>query len=220
MVFDFSEPVTWGDIISAISTVAAFAAVVVAMFANRSSSKSLEYSLRMQEQSKNVDLFEKRVSILEEVKASDRTAELPLQLLFDETISQSYQTFQMNIAEQTASEHDMTEYANLLMQMDGEGGYTSPIAQLVDAERQLDMCGYTEESAQDYDALCDKYQITCANVNDEENCGKIYNYKDLSERIAQSNQKVQMSKELLLQQMQNFIQKSISPIAGKGGKKL
>ena len=68
MSFDFSVPITWADIISFISTIVAFVAVIVAIAANKKASQSLNYSLKMQEQSKNIDLFEKRVAVIDEIK--------------------------------------------------------------------------------------------------------------------------------------------------------
>jgi len=61
------EPFGWDEIgilCSIIGTVATIIAVCVAIRANKQTAESLRYSLRMQEQSKNLNLYESRMRVL------------------------------------------------------------------------------------------------------------------------------------------------------------
>ena len=55
-------------VIDILGTIATVAAVFVAIVANCKSNQSLKYSLKMQEQAKNVDLFDRRISIITDIQ--------------------------------------------------------------------------------------------------------------------------------------------------------
>ena len=68
-------------IVDILGTIATVAAVIVAIVANCKASKSIKYSLRIQEQSKNIDLFEKRVSLIDEIQKELNSFQLTLPTL-------------------------------------------------------------------------------------------------------------------------------------------
>lgn len=197
-----------------IGTIATVAAVVVALFANRNANKQLKAALKIQEQSKNVDLFDKRVAIMTEIKEKNVTAELQLQLLFDKTIVDAYAELCVSISAQQVAEHDMKVYENLLRHPDGEGGYTSLIAQLQDTERLLDEHNYPEDRVKEYDELCDKHKCFYTETGRSEDA-KWYNYKDLSNAIGKAIKTVEANKNVVLNLMQEYIKQSISPVDKK-----
>lgn len=86
-IFDFSLPIGWDEI----GVIATVAAVIVALAANRKAAKQLESALKMQEQSKNVGLIDKRIFLIEEIRMGREVSELSMQILFDEEIAKSYQ---------------------------------------------------------------------------------------------------------------------------------
>ena len=197
-----------------IGTIATVAAVVVALFANRNANKQLKAALKIQEQSKNVDLFDKRVAIMTEIKEKNMTAELQLQLLFDKTIVDAYAELCVSISAQQVAEHDMKVYENLLRHPDGEGGYTSLIAQLQDTERLLDEHNYPEDRVKEYDELCEKHKCFYTETGSPEDA-KWYNYKDLSNGIGRTMKAVEANKNVVLNLMQEYIKQSISPVDKK-----
>lgn len=215
MTFDFTVPVTWSDIINVISTFVAFIAVIVAIVANCKASKSLKYSLKMQEQSKNIDLFEKRVSIIEEIKQKDKTSKLELELLFNDCIVKEYKIMLECFNDYLNVSYDIDVYRKIIMDTDGVGGYISPIEELLEVEQTLEKLNYPDDKVKDFENLCDKYQIVYSESGDEKDLKK-YNYKELSEKKALSNIRFEKQKKLLLDSMQSFVKNSISPLDKKG----
>ena len=214
MAFDFSVPITWSDIISVISTLVALGAVIVAIVANCKASESLKYSLKMQEQSKNIDLFEKRVAIIDEIKKKGEASKLHLELLFDNKIVHEYEKTRKCFQYFEEAHHDYYIYGRILEEMDGDGDYTSPLAELQDAMNTLEKLNYPTKEAKNFEALCYKYQITHSESGEDEDI-KVYNYKDLSERIASTETVYKKQRKELLDLMQKFIKNSISPINEK-----
>lgn len=194
-----------------IGTIATVAAVVVALFANRNANKQLRAALKIQEQAKNVDLFDRRVSILSDIQESEETPELPLQLLFDESICMSYRKLREFVESSNSILHDISTYTNIMVMSDGEGGYTSPIAEIIDFERKLEESNYPTDKVDEFNKLCDKYQITYSETNEAKDA-KVYNYKELSRELSLANEARQKQKDDLISAMKDFIQKSISPV--------
>ena len=193
---------------------AAVAAVFVAIGANSKASEALRYSLKMQEQSKNIELFDKRVALINEIKQADETSVLHLQLLFNERIAKAYGTFRVYLNEANNAQHDMHVYEEIMSTMDGDGMYTSPIAELMDAERVLDELDYPKDKVEEFKALCLKYQITHSETNEPKDA-KVYNFEDLSEQIASTRMKAMEQKNKVIGMMQRFIECSISPVDKK-----
>lgn len=216
MTFDFSVPITWADIINVISTVVALGAVIVAIVANCKASQSLKYSLKMQEQSKNIDLFEKRVAIIDEIKKDIKASELHIELLFDDDIADEYRSMMNCWHEHEDAYHDLNVYSDVIEAIDGEGGYTSPLAELADAEETLEKLNYPADKVKEFDFLCNKYQIIHSESDMIED-SKVYNYKDLSKRIVFTERQFRDKQEALLDMMQEFVKDSISPVDNKGG---
>ena len=198
-------------------TIATVAAVIVAIVANCKANQSLKYSLKMQEQSKNIDLFEKRLAVIDEIKEKTKVSKLHLGLLFNDSIVSEYNKMLDFWNEHANAYHDLNVYSDAIEVMDGEGGYTSPMAELEDAERTLEELGYPADKVKSFDALCDKYQISHSESGENKDI-KIYNYKELSGRIASTKCQFDDQKKSLIDLMQHFVKDSISPIGKKGGK--
>lgn len=58
-IFNFTLPIGWNEV----GVIATAVAVIVALFANRGAKKQLASALKIQEQSKNVSLFEQRIKV-------------------------------------------------------------------------------------------------------------------------------------------------------------
>ena len=211
--FLFTYPIGWDEI----GVIATVAAVVVALFSNAHANKQLKAALQIQEQSKNVDLFDKRVAILSEIAENNETSELPLRLLFDKTIVDAYTKLRTSVTAKEAADHDMKVYESIMRCQDGEGGYTSPIAELLYFEQQLEEHNYPEDRLEEYIALCKKHEIIHSETGDADD-GKVYNYRDLSNIIGKANIDVENKKTAVLELMQSYIKRSISPVNRKGGK--
>lgn len=211
MTFDFTVPITWADIINVISTLMAFAAVVVAIVANYKSSQSLKYSLKMQEQSKNIDLFEKRIALINDIRERNSTDATALTILFDQAIVNAYNELQQKILIKSNIEHDLSIYEHVCLVPDGEGGYISPIDEIKRFEAQLEEYGYPEDRVKEFQALCLKHQISHSETSNPQDT-KIYNYSDLVNNLGHSNMEIKSLANQLLNSMQEYVQQSIASI--------
>ncbi len=95
LINDMCIVIKWSDIISTVSTIATVIAVIIALNANKKAEKQLVLALKMQEQSKNVDLFDKRVELMEkadelskQITGNDAKMVVRIKILFDGTTSQ------------------------------------------------------------------------------------------------------------------------------------
>ena len=201
-------------IIDLLGMIAAFAAVFAAIDANRKASKALRYSLKMQEQTKNIELFDKRIALINEIKESDETSVLHLQLLFNDSIAKEYGAFRVYLNALKSAQHDMHVYEEQMSARDGEGMYSSPIAELQDAERILDELDYPKDKVEEFKDLCLKYQITYSETNELQDA-KVYNYENLSEQIASTRMKAMEQKNKVMGMMKKYIECSISPVDKK-----
>ena len=198
-------------VVEVIGVIATVAAVIVALVANKKATDSLKLSLEMQEQSKNVDLFEKRIAIIDEIQNKEKSSERHLILLFNKEIYNLYKTMLEYSNEKLKAEQDLYILNSNLKEVDGEGGYTSPVAQLENYERQLEEYDYPNDKVKEFGELCDEYQIVHS-VSGKAKDEKVYNYREISNRIAENGAKFDEQKKKLLDSMQKFIQNSISPI--------
>ena len=214
MQFDSTIPITWADIINIVSTLAALAAVAVSLVANGKASKSLRYSLKMQEQSKSIDLFDKRVAIIEEIKQNNKASRLHLELLFNKSIINEYDTMLKHFQTWRNAHHDLNIYLDLIKEYD-EDRFLSFMDEIEDAERRLE----TENSSDAekyFEDLCKKYEIFYNETKEPEG-EKIYNYNDLTAEMALTERQFNDQKKVLLDLMQRFIYESILPIDMEGG---
>lgn len=215
MQFDFASPITWADIINIISTIAALAAVGASIIANQKASKSLDCSLKMQEQSKSIDLFDKRVAVIEDIKQANITSRLRLELLFSESIINEYDTMLKKLKTWNDACHDLRVYQSLVIKPDGEGGFVSPIPEIEEAERMFESED-SLEAEKHFKDLCKKYEIYYSENGELEN-QKIYNYYDLTAEIKLTERQFNDQKQVVLNLMQKFIYESILPIDTEGG---
>ena len=198
-------------VVEVVGVIATVAAVIVALVANKKATDSLKLSLKIQEQSKNVDLFEKRIAIINKLQDDKEISERTLMLLFNKKIHQEYKTLIEYAVDKSIAEQDMSVLKFALTISDGEGGYTSPFAELEDYERQLEEYDYPNNKVKEFEELCDDYQIVHS-VSGKPKDAKVYNYREISNRIAENGAKFDEQKQKLLDSMQKFIQNSISPI--------
>ena len=200
-----------GLIIEALCMIATVVAVIVAIVANKTSSKSLKYSLKVQEQAKNLDLYEKRVDVVEEIEKNNQTSQMSVKLLFNESIMRLYNEFQACLVDKRCAEDDFEVYEYVMKKQDGDDAYTSPIAELMHYESLLEQYDYPENRMKEFEELCTKNQIVYSETGRQEDY-KVYNYMDISKKIGETNRKFNEKKAALLKEMQEFIGNSIASI--------
>lgn len=157
-------------------------------------------------------MFEKRIAIIDEIKKSDKTSKIHLELLFDDTIATEYTEMIACFSNWRNARHDFNIYSSLIDVMDGEGEYATPLEELMDSEQKLNSSNSPDKkNLAAFETLCNKYQITYSEANKAEDT-KTYNYKDISKRMVLTEHEYKEQKKKLLYLMQNYIKKSISPV--------
>ena len=206
-------PLTW-EYLGAIATALA---VIVALFANHNSNKQLQKTLQMHEQTKNIDLFEKRTSLINEIQENNKTSTLLLELLFNKSITDEYNFMLEAYNAYLKAKHDLDVYFKIIKEPDGEGGYITPRNEIQAAEQELKRLGYPSDKVSEFELLCKKYEKVYSETGESE---RLYNYKELSKNIELTSHQFEEEKEKLLDLMKNFIADSISAIdMKKGGRK-
>lgn len=109
--------VSWWDKIDVLFNIlgvfATVAAVVVALRANRKATEQLQKTIEMQEQSKNVELFDKREALIKSIQSGKNASIISLELLFNEEIVLMYKKWHKLMIEENLALNDW-EYASNL----------------------------------------------------------------------------------------------------------
>ena len=87
------------------------AAVIVALYANHKATEQLRKTIEMQEQAKNVELFDKRVGLIKTVQSGKTVPELELRLLFNGDVVKKYEEWQKCVEEERPSFENLEWFA-------------------------------------------------------------------------------------------------------------
>ncbi len=211
----FQLPIGWDEI----GVIATVLAVIVALAANRKSSKQLKSALEMQEQSKNVDLLDKRVELAETIQSGKSVSELTLRVLFNDEIFKHYKVWQDYHTKKVYAEHDLDMFYAEVKERDGAGGYTTETKEQLErfiADMSRPDC--PQQIFTDYEEYCNKHVIYLSNGEDGESIP--YNHSEITNRISDAVTNAKKERELTLQLMEKFISDSIQPVDMRPQRKL
>lgn len=213
MTFDLSTTLSWTDIISAATAIFTFLAVIVAVISNRNANKSLKYSLKIQEQSKNIDLYDKRLGIIKSINKFDiNTIErLPIVLLFDESIVEIFDKCCVLEKELEKACTDKEEYEIILEKRNFQHG-RQIITDLSVLEKDVFDAKCCDDSLKNFKELCDQNILLNESPSLNGRNKKDYNYFDITNRIHNFKRALYIEKEKLCENMEYFIKKSIETI--------
>ena len=192
-------------IIDAISSVATVAAVIVAFLANRKSNEQLQKTIEMHEQSKNISLFEKRVTLFDAMlnrEAVPTLSVIEIEILFNDEIATLLTKKLKLIKEEKRTEYDVREYISILSESGMIEGNTQSIKQLF-VEQELKAEEY-EDYKEQYLQFCQKYQLSKG--------GRVYNFNLLSEEIGRINVEIEKIDENIKTAGKEFIKQSIQKL--------
>lgn len=215
-MFDFSVPITWADIINIISTLFAFLAVAVAVSSNAKAQKQILTSIALQEQAKNVDLFEKRIALLEELQRNDSVPELRLGLLFNENINHEYNAFQTLQSELVSIRRDLDMFIDFSPRSVTHMGEIYSLDDLLDLELDINEEKCTEEQRTKFELLCQIYEVELNKTGNGLGI-KQRNYKSLRGDECKKKHEMETQKQTVLNLMKKYIALSIAPIETEGG---
>ena len=200
-------------VLNILTSFGTIAAVCVAIYANKKSNDQLVSALKIQEQSKNIDLFDKRLELINRISEHKEVSLRELKLLFNSNseIIAKYLKLSDPIDEFYYAKADLNEFQSLAKEADGEGGFFSEI------EEQIHKYQYQMSLPDCPDCVEDEYKAYCAShsfiVKDKiNNEMKELNYYEINQRIENSNIKYEKQTEELCKTMEAFIEKSIEPL--------
>lgn len=192
-------------IIDAISSVATVAAVIVAFLANRKSNEQLQKTIEMHEQSKNISLFEKRVTLFDAMlnrEAVPTLSVIEIEILFNDEIATLLTKKLKLLKEEKRTEYDVREYISILSESGMIEGNTQSIKQLF-VEQELKAEEY-EDYKEQYLQFCQKYELSKG--------GRVYNFNLLSEEIGRINVEIKKIDENIKIAGKEFIKQSIQEL--------
>ena len=162
-------------IISAVSSAAMAATVFVALYANRQSNKQLKSALEMQEQAKNVDLYEKRLEIIKTINQFKvgigfeevQMLQIKIRILFndDEEIISKFEELKQYCIMVDEAEEEKKTFISATNKPDGRGGYVSLQDKIEKFEHRLDRNNYDESAEEPFKKFCEENICQITNKN-------------------------------------------------------
>lgn len=211
--FDFGLPFGWEEL----SAVATAVAVIVALWANRKTTLQMRDSLHAQEQTKNLELFDKRLALIRAIELDQLILEVEIRLLFDEQIVIQFRKLQELKNDLKGYEDDLQRYDFLLAYNSALHGKNSPLQDIKDAQQAMVARGYTEELVSYYKQLCKDNEVVGASATNPQT--RVFNYQSILNNIENSNHGVEMCKRQIISQMSEYTSQSITLLKTKEGKR-
>lgn len=206
-LFNFTLPIGWDELSAVFTTLA----VIVALWANHNSNKQLKSTLQMHEQSKSVELLDKRIDLLRKIEADDISVDLEIQVLFNDKITQNFRALKKLHSDLQEYGKELETYSELLQEAYDKPDEEDPIFRLNHAEAKMAFFEYSQDAVDKFEELCRKYEIR-STLGAPEGEYKTYNYKEISNSIATTKDSISTCKAKLTEDMMTFIKKSLEPL--------
>ena len=207
-IFNFVLPIGW-DELSAFSTTAA---VIVAIISNHRATKQMRLALQMQEQSKNVQLADARIAIIDKLRAKEAISETTLQILFNQHILAEYQQWKAFLSLLQGAESDKKLYFQLCREKDERGNYTNPTqSKIEEFEIYLAKPDCPDTVYTIYQQYCNDKAIEYSPTGFSED-RRSYNYNEISNRISEVSHQLNIIENKLYSDMEQFVTDSIKEL--------
>ena len=200
-------------IISLLSAIGTIAAVWVAILANKKSNQQLVSALKIQEQAKNIDLFDKRLELIDNITQYGKAPLRELKLLFnsDSKIIKKYMQLSNIKKEIKSAEADLYSFQQMAKKKDGVGGFSSEIEDTITNYRvQISQADCPDTVVKEYIDYCNLNSF----LSTDEDTGTIkeLNYNEILSRLENSEDKYDKQKAELLAMLEKFVEESIKPL--------
>lgn len=188
--------------IEAISAIATLAAVIVALSANKKSNEQLKKAIEMHEQSKNISLFEKRLSLLNAILNSGTVSTVSpdeVELLFNDEIKKLFKVKLRFLQKEEDIKFNITNYFDALAQSGTIEGNAQSVRQSFVEQEML--AEEHEEYKSQYLQFCKKYELPIDN--------RVCNFSLMSEELGEIGKKIKETDENINTAGKEFIKQSI-----------
>lgn len=165
----------------------------------------------MHEQSKSVELLDKRIGLLKKIEADNVSVDLEIQVLFNEKITENFRTLKKLHNDLQEYGKELETYSELLREAYDKPNEEDPIFQINHAEAKMAFFEYSQDAVDKFEELCRKYEIR-STLGAPEGEYKTYNYKEISNSIAITKDSISTCKAKLTEDMMTFIKKSLEPL--------
>lgn len=178
---------------NAVSAIATATATCVALYASFQARSETRLAIKMQEQSKNVSLLDKRIELAENIQSGrfvlDFVSETTLEALFNKEIFAQYEVWKRYTEKRKQLECELKEFDEKTKISDAEGGFLTVKEAIASCETEREKCEFSQD-------LLDRYI-------------------EISEQIKAAERNENKEKDSLLQLMREFTKKSIEPLDAK-----
>ena len=217
-IFDFSFPIGWNEL----GVIATALAVIIALWANRQSKKQLISALEIQEQSKNIELLDQRVSVIENIEKNNQVPSRMVKLLFNEKIVEEYQTWLSYKKKEATAESDIRFYLSECKAREEHIIVEYNVGEKIEEyETQLARPDCPSRIEEEFKQFCDNNAIHASETGQDSD-NKHYNYYELSRIAGENHRLADDTRKSLLKHMENNIECGLEPLSDrkkrKGGK--
>ncbi len=155
-LLNITFPIGWQEL----ATIVTAFGVVVSLFANRKASRQIKISLLAQEQLKNVELFDKRMGIIEKVQNGTLISSITIRLLFNKGIEEAYIAFELECARRFSAENDKDRYIKSISEELDSDGYPLPIMDKIKQyENAMNIRNCPSTVSDDFKTYCNEHEI-------------------------------------------------------------
>ena len=210
-LFCFTSPIGWNEI----GSIATAIAVIVALAANKSSRKQLIKALEMQEQSKNVELLEQRINVIDCIQADNPVSETTIKILFDKSILGYYQALKKQKEKYEAARNDETTFFQAVEETKEFRGPDNDIASRIsEYEQFMERPDCPTRIIQNYEEYCKQNEQwwSATGLSDDR---QMYNHAEIRERMINAAQCINGTKSTLIKAMEEYVANSIAPVSKK-----
>lgn len=205
-------------VISVLSAMFTVIALVFAYRSNITAKASLTSALRIQEQSKNTDLLDKRVGIYKAINSFTSTTvgrilelSFEVQVLFNDAVLELFQIYITAVTNKEEAQQNMSDY--LRERKDQTGSVCDD--DLPEVIADMKYCSHDEDRKlyQEYLTACNSAAFSYDPSYGEGECNAIWlNYHDISMMITSTNEVANKAKERLLEEIGHYIKETIKQI--------
>lgn len=199
---------------NAVSAIATALATGVALYASFQARSELKSALRIQEQSKNVELLDKRIELAEDIRSGKSVSELKLQILFNDEIFKHYRIWRDYLTEKVYAEHDLEIFYRESRQSDFEGGYKNDTKDAIEKyQYAMSRPDCPQEIYEKYEDFCKEHTLLLMVGDGNERTA--YNHSEISKRIAIAENNAKTEQNLVIQLIEKLISESIQSLDAK-----
>ena len=206
-IFNFTLPIGWNEV----GVIATAVAVIVALFANRGAKKQLASALKMQEQSKNVSLFEQRIKVIDGIREGTILSKTTIKVLFNEEIYNVYEQLCDAKLRYKVAEGDEGTFFSAISE-DGIIHADDNIkGKIREYEIYMERPDCPQEIKKNYLKYCGENEVCWSDTGLSED-RQTYNHAEIRDRMIKSHQDIEKHTERLIELMEKFVTDSIAPI--------